>query len=112
MKKAFPDSEKARKYISKFPKIYLVVQFARYGCLEFPFTGKYKRVKVNSTKNIYKDIPLVYCQDDHNGTYSEWVLCPITLATTGFIYGWYTNRNDANMVINLLNKRLKETQND
>ena len=104
-RKSLPDTPKTRTFLDKLPKIYLVAKWASYGYLKLPFTKKYKRIKIGYLKPIYQDVPMVYSYYDNNGEYPHWVLCPITSVTTGAIYGWYTNKNDAELVVDSLNKK-------
>ena len=105
MKKILKNTLKTQKYLDKLPKIYLIACWARYGILEFPFTGKY--IKENGI-----DIPLVYDYDDHNGVCDNYYLRKITNTTTGFIVCWLQDKyrafNIEQALNNDRNKILKE----
>lgn len=90
-------NQKTKRKLAKLPKIYLVACWASYGTLEFPFSGKYKKVKDADTK-VVRYIPLVYDFDDHNGVYPEYVLRPITSTTTGAIRGWFYTESHAKYI--------------
>lgn len=98
LRKHLPDTPKTKEYLSKLPRIYLIACWAHYGTLEFPFSGKYK--KVNN-----KPVPLVYDFDDHNGVYPEYVLRPITWTTTGAIRGWVRDEQQAKDIAEFYEKR-------
>lgn len=101
MKKVLPNNSKTEKYLAKLPKIYLVGCWARYGVMEFPFSGKY----IINENGI--SIPLVYDYDDFNGTSDNWYLRPINLTTTGFIIVWTQCESVAERIAELYNKELK-----
>ena len=84
LRKRLPDNQKTRDKLAKLPKIYLIACWAHYGVLEFPFSGKYKKVK-DTDSPLIRYIPLVWDFDDHNGVYPEYVLRPITWTTTAAI---------------------------
>ena len=97
MKKVLENTLKTQKYLDKLPKIYLIVCWAGYGILEFPFTGKY--VKENGI-----DIPLVYDYDEHNGTCNCWWLRKITNTTTGGKLVWTQNAAAARKISDKMNE--------
>lgn len=70
-------NNKNYKKVNNCPKVYLIGCWARYGVREYPFAGKFV-----DNEFWYKE-PLVWDFDDHNGTYDEWVLRPISHTTTG-----------------------------
>lgn len=86
-------NEKNDRFVESLPKIYLVGYWARYGVREYPFANKY-------TKD---GIPYVYNFDDHNGTYDEYILEPITNVTTGIIKVWSFNKAIANEIVDMYN---------
>lgn len=86
-------NEKNDRFVKSLPKIYLVGYWASYGVMEYPFANKY-------TKD---GIPYVYNFDDHNGTYDEYVLEPITNVTTGVIKVWSFNKAIANEIVDVYN---------
>lgn len=100
MKKVLDNNLETKEYLNTLPKIYLVVEWAMYGVMEFPFTGKYKNID-----NYPYPIPLVYNYDDHNGVADNWYLMPITYTTTGRIRGWYNKAEDAYLIANKLNEK-------
>ena len=86
--KVLPNNEKTKKYLDSLHKIYLVVCLAKYGVMEFPFSGKYK------DKDHLQ--PLVWQYDDFNGEVDNWYLRPIeATTTTGSIYLWTFSKEDA-----------------
>ena len=103
LKKHLPHNQKTKDKLAKLPKIYLIACWARYGVLEFPFSGRYK--KINK-----KPVPLVWDFDDHNGTYPEYVLRPITWTTTAAIRGWVSNEQQAKDTAEFCEKRRVQAQ--
>lgn len=93
MNKRLKCNERNDRFVESLPKIYLVGYWARYGVREYPFTNKY-------TKD---GIPYVYNFDDHNGTYAEYVLEPITNVTTGVIKVWSFSKAIANEIADIYN---------
>lgn len=76
-KTAFPDDAKAREKLEKLPKIWYVGFWAHYG-VRSEILGGFDR----------DGHPLVWYFDDHNGTYSEWVLTRLEYTTTGAVITW------------------------
>ncbi len=103
LRKRLKNTKKNKDKLAKLPKIYLVACWARYGVLEFPFSGRYK--KINK-----KPIPLVWDFDDHNGTYPEYVLRPITWTTTAAIRGWVRDEQQAKDTAEFCEKRRLQAQ--
>ena len=103
LRKRLKNTKKNKDKLAKLPKIYLVACWARYGVLEFPFSGRYK--KINK-----KPIPLVWDFDDHNGTYPEYVLRPITWTTTAAIRGWLRDEQQAKDTAEFCEKRRLQAQ--
>ena len=103
LRKHLPHNQKTKDKLAKLPKIYLVACWARYGVLEFPFSGRYK--KINK-----KAVPLVWDFDDHNGTYPEYVLRPITWTTTAVIRGWVRDEQQAKDTAEFCEKRRLQAQ--
>ena len=104
LRKRLPDNQKTKDKLAKLPKIYLIACWARYGVLEFPFSGKYKKVK-DADGPLIRYIPLVWDFDDHNGVYPEYVLRPITWTTTAAIRGWVRNEQQARDTAEFCEKR-------
>ena len=104
LRKRLPDNQKTRDKLAKLPKIYLIACWAHYGVLEFPFSGKYKKVK-DADGPLIRYIPLVWDFDDHNGVYPEYVLRPITWTTTAAIRGWVSNEQQAKDTAEFCEKR-------
>ena len=104
LRKRLPDNQKTRDKLAKLPKIYLIACWAHYGVLEFPFSGKYKKVK-DADGPLIRYIPLVWDFDDHNGVYPEYVLRPITWTTTAAIRGWVRNEQQAKDTAEFCEKR-------
>ena len=103
LRKRLKNTKKNKDKLAKLPKIYLVACWARYGVLEFPFSGRYK--KINK-----KPVPLVWDFDDHNGTYPEYVLRPITWTTTAAIRGWLRDEQQAKDTAEFCEKRRVQAQ--
>ena len=103
LRKHLPHNQKTKDKLAKLPKIYLVACWARYGVLEFPFSGRYK--KINK-----KPVPLVWDFDDHNGTYPEYILRPITWTTTAAIRGWVRDEQQAKDTAEFCEKRRLQAQ--
>ena len=103
LRKRLKNTKKNKDKLAKLPKIYLIACWARYGILEFPFSGRYK--KINK-----KPIPLVWDFDDHNGTYPEYVLRPITWTTTAVIRGWLRDEQQAKDTAEFCEKRRVQAQ--
>lgn len=103
LRKRLKNTKKNKDKLAKLPKIYLIACWARYGVLEFPFSGRYK--KINK-----KPIPLVWDFDDHNGTYPEYVLRPITWTTTAAIRGWVRDEQQAKDTAEFCEKRRVQAQ--
>ena len=104
LRKHLPDNQKTRDKLAKLPKIYLIACWAHYGVLEFPFSGKYKKVK-DADGPLIRYIPLVWDFDDHNGVYPEYVLRPITWTTTAAIRGLVRNEQQAKDTAEFCEKR-------
>lgn len=86
MEKHLEFNNKNQKYINSLKKVYLIGCWARYGIMEFPFTGEFVE------DELFGMTPLVYDFDDHNGTYDEWVLRKIQNTTTGQVIMYCFNK--------------------
>ena len=73
--------------------IYLIGHWAQYGYLPLLFSGKYKFTE-----------PLVWMFNDHNGTYDEFILTPITKTTTGYVIDWTFDEEEAKRKVAELNE--------
>lgn len=104
LRKRLPYNQKTKDKLAKLPKVYLIACWAHYGVLEFPFSGKYKKEK-DEDSPLIRYIPLVWDFDDHNGTYPEYVLRPITWTTTAAIRGWVRNEQQAKDTAEFCEKR-------
>ena len=104
LRKRLPDNQKTRDKLAKLPKIYLIACWAHYGVVDFPFSGKYKKVK-DADSSLIRYIPLVWDFDDHNGVYPEYVLRPIAWTTTAAIRGWVRNEQQAKDTAEFCEKR-------
>lgn len=104
LRKHLPYNQKTKDKLAKLPKIYLVACWAHYGVLDFPFSGKYKKVK-DADGPLVRYIPLVWDFDDHNGVYPEYVLRPITWTTTAAIKGWVRDEQQAKETAEFCEKR-------
>ena len=87
MKRILDNSKETRDYLNSLRKVYLVVYWAGYEVMEFPFSGKYK-----DKEHLQ---PLVWQYDNFNGEVDNWYLRPIEDTTTGSIYLWTFSREDA-----------------
>lgn len=101
--KVLPNTQETKAYLNSLPKIYLVVCWAKWGVIDFPFTGKFKHDKFRA----HKEVPLVYQYDDHNGTDDSYYLRPITYTTTGAIDSWTLDRDEAYRIAEKKNKETK-----
>jgi len=108
-RKRLKATKKNQNRLSKLPKIYLIACWARFGVLEFPFSGKYKKEK-DKDSPLIRYIPLVWDFDDHNGTYPEYVLRPITWTTTAAIKGWVRDEQQAKDTAEFCEKRRLQAQ--
>ena len=100
MRKVLKNNSKNRAFLDSLPQIYLVGCWARYGVMDFHFTGMYER----NENDI--DIPLVYDYDDHNGTCDNYYLRRIDNTTTGQIVLWTQSKSVAHKIAELFNKEM------
>lgn len=96
-KKVLPNCEETKQYLDSLKPVYLIGCWAHCGVLEFPFSGKY------ADKD--KTEPLVYEYDDHNGTCDNYYLTELHDTTTGYVWGWTFNKEDAERIANNLEKQ-------
>ena len=101
MRKVLKNTIKTKEYLDSLPKIYLVGCWAKYGVIEYPFTGKYEQDENGIS------IPIVYDYDDHNGTCDNYYLRKLNYVTTGQILLWTQSKNVANKIAELFNKEIK-----
>lgn len=97
MKKTLKDTQKTIKFLKKLRPIYLVVCWAKYGTMSFPFSGKF-------IEKYGEYIPLVWDFDDHNGTSPLWHLRPIYDTTTGQCLTYSFNEKTAKIIAETFNK--------
>ena len=109
LRKHLPHNQKTKDKLAKLPKIYLIACWARYGVLEFPFSGEDKKGK-DAGSPLIRYIPLVWDFDDHNGVYPEYVLRPITWTTTAAIRGWVRDEQQAKDTAEFCEKRRLQAQ--
>ena len=107
MKRILKNNAKTAAYLNSLPKIYLVGCWARYGVMDFEWTGKY--VKCKRTGQME---PLVWYYDDHNGEHERWYLVPIHYVTTGEIICWTENEKMAIRIASALNIREEVGRNE
>lgn len=104
MKKELVVNKKNTEFVNGLDKIYMVVQYAMYAVLEFPFTGEYEEPnKYEKIRGANRPIPLVYEWDDCDGTYARFFLRKITSCTSAAIVGWYMDREIAEEVARVKN---------
>lgn len=84
-KKKLPNNQKTKKYLSKCKTIYVVCCWAKPLILKVKWSGKFD-------KNNY---PLVWLYDDFNGVCDDYYLRPVTSTTSGIIYNWYFDKDQA-----------------
>ena len=93
MKKVIYGGTKAEKKIQNLPKLYIVGMWAKYGVIWRYFSGK-----------TAKDgRPLVWDYRDCNGTCDKWILVPVDMVTTGWVYAWTTSEAMAEFLANGMN---------
>ena len=94
LKKRLKLTPETKEYLKILPKIYLVVQYAKWGVQEYPFSGKF-------TKD---GVPLVYNYVDFNGGEEEpmYLLKRIDQVTSGTIYTWYDDYEQAVDAVDIL----------
>ena len=98
MKTRLKYNDKNCKRVNNCPKVYLIGCWARYGVREYAFSGKF------IDNPIWYKEPLVWYEEDHNGTYYEYILKPISLTTTGEKIIYCFNRDIAEKLADKLNK--------
>lgn len=101
MKKILDNSKETIDYLNSLKNVYLVACWAKYGVMEFPFSGKYK-----DKEHLQ---PLVWQYDDFNGTSDNWYLRPIEDTTTGSIYLWTFSKEDAYRIAKQKNVKIGES---
>ena len=94
-----PRTEEVQEYLKSLSKFYLVACWARYGVVEFPYSGK----DVFDEKEGH--VPMIWEYDDHNGTSDEYYLRKITGTTTAAIWNWYNNKSVAEYAAKKLNEK-------
>ena len=97
MKKKLKNTPKTKVYLDSLPKLYGIFLWAKWGILEFPWSGKYNK----------DGIPLVYIYHDFNGEYDEYYLATINKASSGGFWDWYEDKDTAKEVQEKLNEALK-----
>lgn len=80
--------------IQNLPKVWIVGCWASCGTFGYPFSGKYDK-KTNE--------PMVWYLTDHNGTYEEYILMPISQTTTGGIICWTFEQKKAEIIARGMN---------
>lgn len=86
---------KTLKYLDKLRKIYIVAYWAKWGVMEFHFSGKFD-------KKTFE--PLVWQYNDHNGICDQFELIPLHWVTTGEVITYTFNQETAKKIANSLNK--------
>lgn len=69
--------------IEKSTSVYLVGYWARWGVMEYKWTGRW--VHDTDTNDVR---PIVYYYDDHNGTFEEYQMIDIYNTTSGGKFMW------------------------
>lgn len=90
---ALENTKENKEYIDGLQKIYLVGCWARYGIMEFPFAGEYREYDVGRGRKM--EVPMVWDYDDCNGTSDAYYLRPIHRTTTGIVYDWTFDKEEA-----------------
>lgn len=101
LKDRLEDNNKTKEYLQTLKKVYLIGCWARFGVREHYFAGQFVE------DDYLGYVPLVYDFDDHNGTYSEWILRKINETTTGSVYGYSFNKEFAEEYCRLKNIEAK-----
>lgn len=96
---ALPRTEEVQEYLKSLQRIYLVACWARYGVVEFPYSGKTVYDKEHG------EVPLVWEYDDCNGTSDEYYLRKITDTTTASIWNWFYTKIVAEKEARILNEK-------
>ena len=94
---------KMAQFLDKLPKMYMVGCWARYGVMDFPWSGKWE--KNPHTGHME---PLVWYYNDHNGTADNWYLIPLRGVTTGQIIMWTEDFNAAKRIADALNTKFEK----
>lgn len=98
--KMLPNIPEVKHYLASLTKVYLVACWARYGVMEFPFSGSYEY-----SKRADKEVPLVWQHDDCNGTCDLFFLRNITSTTSGSISCWTFDKKEAEEVAENKNRK-------
>ena len=85
--------------MEKAPKVYLIGCWARWGVMEYKWTGKWHTTSGDVPQ------PIVYYYNDHNGAFEEYQELPITLTTTGVCLDWSFCKNAAQALAEKMNER-------
>ena len=99
MRKRLKSTHRNRLKLNNYKKVYLIACWARYGVREYPFSGKF------TYNEIWFKEPLVWDYDDHNGTYEEYILKPISYTTTGFSLYYCFDKRIAETIADAMNKK-------
>ena len=97
-RKILKNTAKTKAYLDSLPKVYGIFLWAKWGILEFPWSGKYTKGDIV--------VPLVYNYYDANGMCDEYHLVPINSCSSGAFWDWYEFKNNAEEVQETLNEAL------
>lgn len=100
MRKILKNTTKTKTYLDSLPRVYGIFLWAKWGVLEFPWSGKCTRGSIK--------VPLVYTYYDANGECDEYHLVPITSCSSGGFWDWYDDKEDAEEVQDILNGALSK----
>lgn len=84
-KKIRDANKRTKKYLDKLKDVWVVCYWARPAMFSVKWSGKYDK----------EGRPLVWQYNDMNGTCDAYFLKPVTSTTSGFIYGFYFDREEA-----------------
>ena len=101
MKRVYKNNKRMQKRLDKCRQVYLVVKWAKYGVVNYHYTGRF----VLDHHNSY--VPEVYYHYDCNGMVDEWHRAPITSTTVGGIVTYTFNKHKAELIARAFNTLLE-----
>lgn len=104
MRRILPNDERTKKWFElNTTPIYIVALWARWGILEFHFSGQFKK-EYDNKASTFRYYPQVWVYNDHNGTTDQWELVDIRHTTTAIIYDWTFYKSAAEKLAEKLNQ--------